>query len=110
GTPRHCCELAAAAIQAVLVEAVPEEGTGTSAGRRRTPEVVRTMAAANITWGAPRIHGELLKLGFQISERTVSRLMPKQRKPLDPIDFFLQKWDHRAWTNKHVPSAKHSTK
>src|SRR5262249_31906883 len=40
----------------------------------------RTMAAANVTWGAPRIHGELLKLGFQISERTVSRLMPKQRK------------------------------
>jgi transposase InsO family protein len=38
------------------------------------------MATANITWGAPRIHGELLKLGFEISERTVSRLMPKQRK------------------------------
>jgi hypothetical protein len=28
------------------------------------------MAAANITWGAPRIHAELLKLGFAISERT----------------------------------------
>ena len=40
------------------------------------------MAAANVTWGAPRIHGELLKLGFEISERTVSRLMPKQRKDL----------------------------
>ena len=38
------------------------------------------MAAANVTWGAPRIHGELLKLGFEISERTVSRLMPKARK------------------------------
>jgi hypothetical protein len=38
------------------------------------------MAAANITCGAPRIRGELLKLGFEISERTVSRLMPKQRK------------------------------
>src|SRR5262249_19423957 len=43
-------------------------------------KLVRTMAAANVTWGAPRIHGELLKLGFEISERTVSRLMPKQRK------------------------------
>jgi hypothetical protein len=31
------------------------------------------MAAANVTWGAPRIHGELLKLGFEISERAVSR-------------------------------------
>src|SRR5262245_71021 len=27
-------------------------------------KLVRTMAAANVTWGAPRIHGELLKLGF----------------------------------------------
>jgi len=35
------------------------------------------MAEANVGWGAPRIHGELLKLGIQVSERTVSRLMPK---------------------------------
>lgn len=39
------------------------------------------MAAANPLWGAPRIHGELLKLGIDIAERTVSRLMPRQRKP-----------------------------
>jgi hypothetical protein len=38
-TTRYGRELAAAAIQAVLVEAVPEEGTGTSAGLCRTPEV-----------------------------------------------------------------------
>jgi hypothetical protein len=37
------------------------------------------MAAANPLWGAPRIHGELLKLGLDIAERTVSRLMPKRR-------------------------------
>src|ERR671918_2415904 len=43
--------------------------------------LVRKMAAANPLWGAPRIHGELLKLGIDISERTVSRLMPKNRKP-----------------------------
>jgi putative transposase len=42
-------------------------------------KLVRTIAAANPLWGAPRIHGELLKLGFEISERTVSRLMLKQR-------------------------------
>jgi len=29
------------------------------------------MASANPTWGAPRVHGELKKLGFEISERTV---------------------------------------
>src|SRR5262245_9127631 len=34
---------------------------------------------ANPLWGAPRIHGELLKLGIDIAERTVSRLMPKRR-------------------------------
>ena len=39
------------------------------------------MATANPLWGAPRIHGELLKLGIEVSERTVSRYMPEQRKP-----------------------------
>jgi len=35
------------------------------------------MANENPTWGAPRIHGELLKLGFEISERTVSRYLAR---------------------------------
>jgi hypothetical protein len=39
------------------------------------------MAVANPLWGAPRIHGELLKLGIPISERTVSRLLPRKRRP-----------------------------
>ena len=43
--------------------------------------LIREMAAANPLWGAPRIHGELLKLGFAVSERTVSRLMPRRRTP-----------------------------
>ena len=43
--------------------------------------LIRRMATANPLWGAPRIHGELLKLGIEVSERTVSRYMPKQRKP-----------------------------
>jgi putative transposase len=43
--------------------------------------LVREMADANRLWGAPRIHGELLKLGFNVSERTVSRLMPRRRRP-----------------------------
>jgi hypothetical protein len=42
-------------------------------GRRQTPKQVRQlifrMVAENTTWGAPRIHGELLMLGFDISER-----------------------------------------
>jgi putative transposase len=36
------------------------------------------IAAENPTWGAPRIHGELLKLGFQLSEATVSRWLRLQ--------------------------------
>jgi hypothetical protein len=51
-------------------------------GRPRTGSEIRklihTMATANPTWGAPHVHGELKKLGFKISERTVSRLMPKK--------------------------------
>ena len=34
------------------------------------------MATENRLWGAPRIHGELLKLGVTVSERTVSRYLP----------------------------------
>jgi transposase InsO family protein len=40
------------------------------------------MVAENPTWGAPRIHGELLMLGFDVSERTISRWM--KRAPRDP--------------------------
>ena len=39
------------------------------------------MASENPSWGAPRIHGELLKLGFNVSERTVSRYLPHIRPP-----------------------------
>ncbi len=35
-------------------------------------KLVITMANANPLWGAPRIHGDLLKLGIEISERSVS--------------------------------------
>src|SRR5437899_5684136 len=43
--------------------------------------LVARMAAANPLWGAPRIHGELLKLGIDMAERTVSRLIPKRCSP-----------------------------
>src|SRR5260370_16224966 len=43
-------------------------------------KLVRTMALANPLWGSPRIHGELLKLGFEVSQRSVARLMPRRRK------------------------------
>jgi len=49
---------------------------------RLEPEVRRLivrMACENPTWGSPRIHGELAKLGFNVSERTVSRYLPRIR-------------------------------
>jgi len=46
------------------------------------------MAAENPNWGAPRIHGELLKLGFRISEPTVSRWLRRVRGTTDP----RQRW------------------
>ena len=36
-------------------------------------KLVRTLAIENSDWGAPKIHGELLKLGFEVSESTVAR-------------------------------------
>jgi putative transposase len=45
-----------------------------------TAGLIRKMAATNPLGGAPRIHGELLKLGIDVAERTVSRLLPKPRR------------------------------
>src|SRR5215468_246449 len=68
-------------------------------GRRQTPKEVRDlifqMMAENSSWGAPRIHGELLMLGFDVSERTISRWM--KRAPRDPQP--AQRW--RAFLANH---------
>jgi hypothetical protein len=39
------------------------------------------MSQNNPLWGAPRIHGELLKLGIEVSQATVSKYMVRHRKP-----------------------------
>ncbi len=44
-------------------------------------ELIRLMSRANPTWGAPRIHGEVLKLGMNIGETSVSKYMVRHRKP-----------------------------
>jgi len=46
-------------------------------------QLIRRMKTENPTWGAPRIHGELLQLGFQISEPTVSRYLRRLRRHCD---------------------------
>ena len=44
-------------------------------------ELIRRMSRANPLWGAPRIHGELLKLGLTVSQATVSKYIFRRRKP-----------------------------
>jgi putative transposase len=43
--------------------------------------LIRTMSQANPRWGAPRIHGELLKLGINVCQSTVAKYMVRQRRP-----------------------------
>jgi hypothetical protein len=52
--------------------------------------LIQRLAAENCLWGAPRIHGELLKLGIVVSERTVSRYLPDRlRAPSQTWRTFL---------------------
>jgi transposase InsO family protein len=43
--------------------------------------LIRQMSVENMLWGAPRIHGELLKLGFELAQSTVAKYMVKRRGP-----------------------------
>ena len=43
--------------------------------------VIRQMSVENLLWGAPRIQGELLKLGFTVAQSTVAKYMAKRDKP-----------------------------
>ena len=49
-----------------------------------TRDLIRQMSMANPLWGAPRIHGELLKLGIKVSQATVGRYMPWRPKVPSP--------------------------
>jgi transposase InsO family protein len=56
--------------------------------------LIRIISRNNPRWGAPRIHGELLKLGIEITEPTVAKYMVRPRKPP------TQTW--RTFLNNHV--------
>jgi hypothetical protein len=75
---------------------------------REVRDLIFRMVAENPTWGAPRIHGELLKLGFDIAERTVSRWMQRASKnPIQPgggswfWEIIATPW--RRWTFSPCP-------
>ena len=76
-----------------------------STGRPSTAAEIRTlvrrMTSENPTWGAPRIHGELLMLGYDVSERTVSRSMRK--RPADPEA--RQRWRNFLCNHREVLAA-----
>jgi hypothetical protein len=72
------------------------KGAGRPRVDREIRKLVRKMAKANPSWGAPRIQGELLRLGFDVSERTVSNLMPRRPPNAKPS----QTW--RTFLNNHV--------
>ncbi len=55
--------------------------TGRPSIGREVRDLIQKMSKANPLWGAPRIHGELLKLGIQISQATVAKYMVRPRKP-----------------------------
>ena len=55
--------------------------TRTASVPRQTRDLIRRMCRQNPGWGAPRIHGELLKLGIDIGESSVSKYMVRCRKP-----------------------------
>ena len=54
-------------------------------GRPKVPleirQLIRDMSRANPLWGAPRIHGELLKLGIDIGQTSVAKYMARRRRP-----------------------------
>jgi hypothetical protein len=57
-------------------------------GQPRISDEIRSLihriAAENSDWGAPKIHGELLKLGFSVSERTIARHLRRLQRRGDP--------------------------
>jgi len=57
--------------------------------------LIRRMSVENPLWGAPRIHGELLKLGFELAQSSVAKYMVKRRGPPS------QRW--RTFLHNHAP-------
>ena len=59
--------------------------SGTTVGRPPVHQelrgLIRRMAFENPLWGAPRIHGELLKLGFRVAQSTVSKYLGQHSRP-----------------------------
>src|SRR5271168_3688283 len=58
--------------------------SGRPSVEREVRDLIRQMSSANPLWGAPRLHGELLKLGIEISQATVAKYMVRRRGTPSP--------------------------
>jgi hypothetical protein len=69
---------------------------GRSTVATKVRELIRKLSRENPLWGAPRIHGELLKLGINIGETSVGKYLARERKPPS------QNW--KTFLENHVKS------
>ncbi len=72
--------MAQARVPRVLALEIPIEGRAAE-NPLEIRTLIREMSIANPLWGAPRIHGELLKLGIDVSQTTVAKYMSRPRRP-----------------------------
>ena len=131
--PGNRCCLASSRLSLVLAPSIASKSMGRPKIDAEVRTLIRRMAKENPSWGAPRIHGELLKLGFDLSERTVSRylgrLSPRQdvlklwsaflgnhREVITAMDFFTVPTPslvlflpHRTWATQDPPFQCHRT-
>jgi len=92
---RDCHRLASQGTSTVLqVESRHPEGRPSVS--REVIDLIHRTSLANPGWGAPRIHGELLKLGFELSQATVAKYLLRHRKPPS------QNW--RTFLKNHMQS------
>jgi hypothetical protein len=93
--PRRSCVGTGLAFAAIGV-GNRVDGEGGHRSTRRLCALIRLMSIENPLWGAPRIHGELLKLGFEVAQSSVAKYMVKRRGPSS------QGW--RTFLRNHAPN------
>jgi putative transposase len=71
-------------------------GSGRPPTDKKIQKLIKKMIKENPLWGAPILHGELIKLGIEISERTVSNMLRKYKPGKPPS----QTW--RTFLNNHM--------
>ncbi|WP_300464860.1 hypothetical protein [Desulfobacula sp.] len=67
---------------------------------KRVQKLIKKMITANPLWGAPILHGELIKLGIEISERTVSNMIKRykiKKPPSQTWRTFLKNHTHNTY-------------